>query len=150
MQSLRRASGEEKKMEDAKHEYLTIAMTARPPIRIRADLWPVIASATWEDCDRPDVPSQANREAGVTIEARRHEDGRIAVSAVYHFGSLWPGDPHVRLHSGYLRDDGESAARAIRDAITALRSYESILEDWAPDWNALCDECIANLPAEDV
>lgn len=110
----------------------TITLTDRAPIRIVESDWPQVAVARWHDGQ---YESQANRTAHVRV--RQHADGRRIV-----YGgstSQWQGERGT--DAGYLLDappDEQRTVAAIHDVAEAVGR---------PD---LADECIADLPAQDL
>jgi hypothetical protein len=126
----------------------TITLTDRPPVTIREDAWPVIATAKWWDNT---YESQANRTASVRV--REHEDGRRIVYGVSD--SQWQGESGakagvlIRASAGYRagalrvgaldgKPDTAATIRAIHD-VTDMIGYP-----------ALAADCIADLPAEEI
>lgn len=112
----------------------TITLTDRPPVTIREDQWPVIATAKWWDNT---YECQANRTASVRV--REHEDGRRIVYGVY--GSNWQGERDKKAgmlidYVVYGQADTDATIQAIHE-VTELIGYP-----------ALAAECIADLPAE--
>lgn len=111
----------------------TITLTDRPPVTIREDAWPVIATAKWWDNT---YECQANRTASIRV--RQHADGRRIVYGVAD--SQWQGERGakagilIRIEDDLL-DNGETV-RAIR-FVADLIGYPE-----------LATKCVANLPAE--
>jgi hypothetical protein len=129
---------------------LKITMSERRPLTIVKADWPLIAKA-----DRHDgaVECQANHEW--TIRVREHRDGRRIV-----YGWLTSG--HGGVPAGWRGSEGGflvSPTAAFRDAddgplshvpdddetVRAIRRVGGIIDD-----DALADECIADLPAEEL
>jgi len=153
----------------------TITLSDRAPVTIREADWPTIASAAWGDGE---VPSQHNRAAALRV--RQHRDGRALVYAVYRSawqreddyrgGELIeaPGagasvcdrgaDIDAGLSPGVqTMEHGGCGGRWIveqpHDALPAAirRVGERAAEYVASDrWHRLIEECIADLPAEDL
>ncbi len=109
---------------------IRISLTEAPPVTLNAELWPIVARASW--CDDPRIPVQANREAFVRV--RRHEDGRAVVYGVY--ASRFQGERDVA--AGYVLAAGGDLVQAIRDVA------EEIGQD------DLARECIQDLPSVDL
>lgn len=128
----------------------TITLTGRRPVTIDEDEWPVIASSGWGDYDNQ-YEFQANRTADAGLKVRKHADGRTLVYGTYRYTTQFQGEDDVRTAAGTLLDaeDGDSnIIAAISDTMLHLSSYESLSENWQPDWRLLADDCIADLPAE--
>lgn len=111
----------------------TITLTERPPVVIAEDNWPVIACATDHD-------NQHECQANTVwlIRVRQHEDGRAIVYAVKDSG---PGGQCIGFRAtraGELLASGDEICAAIR------RVGE------AADCSDLIDDCIADLPAEEL
>ncbi|GAC1541205.1 MAG: hypothetical protein NVS3B10_05720 [Polyangiales bacterium] len=132
-------------------------MSERRPLKVDPDEWPVIASADWHDGQ---VECQANNIR--RIKVREHRDGR---RIVYGFQNAGDGGQYAGTRNpsaGYLVEvetvvEGHGSpadmrrAYAARDAkrdeetVRAIRRVGGVLGD-----DALADECIASLPAEDI
>jgi hypothetical protein len=124
---------EETKEPKKKKEKITITMSERRPLKIDPDEWPVIASAAWHDGQYEFQANTIRR-----IKVREHADGR---RIVYGFDREGNGGQHVGTRNpagGYLVKGDDETVRAIR-------RIGGILDD-----SALADECIADLPAEEV
>lgn len=113
---------------------ITITLSDAPPVRVRADEWPIVARA--DDHDGA-VECQANHVWWILV--RRHVDGRTIV-----YGDLDSGPGGV--HAGWR---GASAGYLLRDAdpeatIRAIRRVAGVVgED-------LGDRVIADLPPVDL
>ncbi len=108
----------------------TITLTGRPPVKIREDEWPIVASAkAWDN----QYEFQANRTWRLTV--RQHADGRAIVYGVCT--SQWEGEHERR--GGEILDAGADLAAAIVRVGADTQMPENIVRD-----------CIANLPAEDL
>jgi hypothetical protein len=128
----------------------TITLTGSRPVSIDEDDWPVIASSGWDDCDSQ-YEFQANRKAEATLKVRQHADGRSIVYGTYRYTTQFQDEDDVRAAAGTVLDEGSDDSNiitAIGDTTDRLSSYESLPENWQPDWRLLADECIADLPAE--
>jgi hypothetical protein len=108
-----------------------ITLTDRAPVRIVEVEWPVIAKA--RATDNPRIQSQANRRWWLTVRA--HADGRAIVYGV--FDSCYPGE--ADRAGGELVAADDNVATAIRRVGEHVRCSE-----------VLIDECIADLPAENL
>ena len=127
-----------------------ITLTDRAPVKISEAAWPVIASARRHDGK---VACQANHEWHLTV--REHRDGRRIV-----YGS------EVAGNGGVYRGYEEARAGEIVEPTGALRSVD-VRPSETPDAaatvaairrvgerarcsQAMIDECIADLPAEEL
>jgi hypothetical protein len=119
---------------ESKPKVRTITLTGRAPVRVREDLWPVIASARRHDNQ---VECQANHLWHLTV--RQHADGRTLVygSETRGLGGTYQG--YEEAHAGELLDAGADVASAIIRVGTDARCSR-----------AMQDECIADLPATDL
>ena len=140
-------------MNEQQRKQRTITLTGQRPVKIYEDEWPLVASCSWGDNDRPDYEPEANRRADATLRVRQHADGRTLVYGTYHYTTLFQGEDDAHAAAGSLVSiaDGDGAIiTAIRDTAERLSSYDSLPDDWQPDWPLLADECIADLPAEQL
>ena len=128
----------------------TITLTGRRPVTIDEDDWPVIAESQWGDCDKPQYPPEANREADANLKVRRHADGRAIVYGTYRYRTLFRGEDDAHAAAGRLLDADGDIIAAVRGVTDHLSSYDSLPDDWQPDWPMLADDCIADLPAEQL
>jgi hypothetical protein len=118
-------------IEDSDHKTRTIILTNHARVRIREDLWPIIASV-----QRPDI----NDHWHWHLTARRHADGRQIV-----YGSSTYKGPrpniigHEEAHAGEIVElDGHLVMAIFRVCNQALCPA------------SMANECIANLPVEDI
>jgi hypothetical protein len=111
----------------------TITLTGRAPVKVRDSQWPLVAVASEHDGQ---VKSQANREWWIRI--RQHDDGRMLVYGGYE--SAFQNEHDLR--AGYLLD-ADHDAKDIADAV--YRVADGISAE-----RRLADECIADLPAEEI
>jgi hypothetical protein len=109
---------------------ITIALTGRPPVRIAADEWEIVAHAS--DCDNQ-YKCQAHRNWELTV--RQHKDGRAIVYGVYDtvFQDEW------NLRGGQIVNGIDFIVEAIYEVAQQLRFPRRLAE-----------ECISSLPAEDI
>ena len=128
---------------------ITIAMSEQPPVRVSAELWPIIASADWHDGK---VECQANHVRFIRV--RQHEDGRRIV-----YGKLDSGPGGVPQgwrgsHAGYLipaidaTRNHPTKVTIIPDedaTIRAIRRVAGVIGD-----DEMGSECIADLPAREL
>lgn len=127
-------------------EFATIAMTNAPPLRIRADLWPVIAGGEWHEYEG-EFASQANRSHRLLTRVRRHADGRTIVYCTYVFRTLWANERGESARRGELIGaDGDVIAAIHRVTSAVGRACEI-------DGRRVIgtvQECIESLPAIDI
>lgn len=112
---------------------ITIHMSERSPVKIAVDDWPLIASVGWYNGEHE---CQANTVRAIKV--RQHEDGR---TVVYGWEDEGPGGQHASFratYAGFMLAAGEDVARAIR-------RVAGLIGD-----DKLGDECIADLPAEEI
>jgi hypothetical protein len=115
---------------------VTITMSDSAPLRIVNEDWPRIADASGHDGQ---VQSQANHEWYIRV--REHQDGRRIVYGSYDSGN---GGVHIGFRprkAGYLVPAGADG----QDTIRAIRRVAGVI-----DMPELADECIADLPAQDL
>lgn len=110
---------------------LTITLTERRPVTIVKDDWPILASA--EDTDDRAHPEQANRRWKLIV--RQHADGRSIVYGVYTSAFLDARD----VRGGVLVEAEGDIEAAIYE-VTASLDFD----------RALADQCVADLPAEEL
>lgn len=120
-----------------KKKKIAVTMSERAPLKLDPELWPLIASADTHDGQ---VECQANREW--RIKVREHADGRRVV-----YGWVCRGNGGMPI--GYRGASGgylvEAGANAGEETIRAIRRVAGIIGD-----DQLGDECIADLPAEEL
>ena len=109
-------------------ETLTITLTARAPVEIRKEAWPIVASASEHDGK---VECQANGTWRLNV--RRHKDGRAIIYGVHT--PSWQSESDRR---------GGRIVAADADIPAEIKAVAAYLE--FPE--RLADECIADLPAE--
>lgn len=117
------------------NKMLEIAMSERRPLKIDPKLWPVIADAKDHDHE---YEFQANRTW--TIRVREHADGRRIVYGFHT--SQFQGERGA--HGGFLID----AVDAKPDEMETVRSIRRVAG--IIDHAKLADECIADLPSEEL
>lgn len=122
----------------------TITLTNRPPVKIDEDNWPVIASAADKDWDN-EYDFQANQAWKWSITVRQHKDGRAIIYATYTHTSQWAGSNDTYDKQGeylaYKDVPYEHICTAIINVCAQMQGER---------WDALKDECIADLPPEDL
>lgn len=120
-----------------KKKKIAVTMSERAPLKLDPELWPLIASADTHDGQ---VECQANREWAIKV--REHEDGRRIVYGWVRRGNGGMPIGYRGASGGYLVEAGASAGE---ETIRAIRRVAGIIGD-----DALGDECIADLPAEEL
>ena len=120
----------------------TITLTDRPPVKIREDEWPIIASATDDSGDGNDYARyQQARMRGeldcYSLRVRQHEDGRAIVYGVLDAASAYTGSESYR--GGELLDPGGDLAATVRRVGESCHLPDSVIR-----------ECVADLPAVDI
>lgn len=129
----------------------TITLSNRPPVRIDEDNWPLIASASDDEHDGQ-VECQANRISEWSIRVRQHEDGRAIVYATYSYSTNWQHERGYQVrHGDLLAADAttETIVAAIQSVCERMGEAECDGDD-ASRWSQLADDCIADMPAEDL
>lgn len=133
----------------------TITLSNRPPVSISDENWPIIASASDKDYDNQ-YEFQANRISKWFIGVRQHQEGEFAhedekfiVYATYSYSSNWQNARVYSAKSGYIFGKDDDMAAAILSVADDIASKEHNGND-ASRWATLRDECIADLPAEEL
>ena len=113
--------------------HLTITLTDRPPVRVDKDKWPIIASASdWDD----QYEFQANRKWKLIVrQCERDGDDRCIVYGIYD--TAWQNENSRR--GGEIVSDLSEVTAAVKRVAEYLGFEER-----------LADDCIADLPAEDL
>lgn len=132
---------------------ITITMSDRAPVSIDPEEWPTIASTEAHDGQ---VRVQANTEWSITV--REHKDGRRIVSGLSERGSGGKPAGWRGARAGYLvapvdslrqpPSDPDGPLRAQPDAdgtVRAIRRVGGVIGR-----ADLADDCIAELPAEEI
>lgn len=128
---------------------LTITLTGRKPVTIVKDQWPIIAEAGDKNWDNQ-YEFQANRTWDYDLKVRQHEDGRTIIYGIYRY------DTHFQNESGAGIRGGEMVAAD--EVISAIQRVGKWMADNLPSnhadeaeiFNRLVNECIADLPAEEL
>ena len=111
-----------------------ITLTDAQPVRVREDLWPVIASARDWDGEHE---SQAFRRWYLTV--RQHADGRTIVYGSETEGMGGARQGYEEARAGLLLDAGADIAAAVRRVGERARCSD-----------AMIDAVIADLPAVEL
>lgn len=135
---------------------LTVTLSGRPPVRIAVDDWPIIAEATdrnWEG----EFEFQSFRTSKASIRVRQHSDGRAIIYGSYSFDTHFQDGKCIELRGGELLDCDAAA-----DRLRVVRAIEDVAEQLAErlahaggdrfgmDMTELGQQCVADLPAEDI
>lgn len=128
--------------------YLTITLTDRPPVKIKKDEWPIIAESSDKDFDN-EYEFQANRTSKWTLKVRQHEDGRALVYGIYSYDTNWQNERNYNVRGGELLAKSGDLAVAIRRVGEWMAQQEQSEGD-ASRWESLINECIADLPAQEI
>ena len=123
----------------------TITLTGRPPVKITEAEWPEIAVGSRYDFDGQ-YDFQANRTWRDAIRVRRHADGRTLVYGISDHDTKFQGERGYLYKAGRLLDPGADIPAAIYEVANHL------VELGAPELEMarVAEECIADLPAEEI
>lgn len=112
---------------------LTITLTNRPPVSVDTEVWQKVASASDHDNQ---YECQANRRWDLFVrQCQTEDDDRCIVYGVYN--TAYQGEPDRR--GGEIVDSIEEVPAAVKRVAEYLGFEER-----------LADECIADLPAEEL
>jgi hypothetical protein len=127
-------------------ELRTITLTDRTPVRIRADRWMLIASATGDSYGGGDYARRQQALAQsecdeYAIRVRQHADGRAIVYAVLDAAiGAWGAPAGGKSYrGGEVLGATDDRAAAIRRVGESCQMPDSVIR-----------ECIADLPAEEI
>lgn len=131
----------------------TITLTDRPPVVIEEDNWPMIASASYHDYDGQ-YEFQSFRHWRGFLGVRQHADGRAIVYATCSAEGCGSSSTHeYRLKGGELlaapttTTTTKKIIAAIHEVHRGIAGREDMIHE---SWANLADECIADLPAEEI
>jgi hypothetical protein len=139
------------------NQYLTITLTGRPPVKIKKEDWPIVASAgeEWHDGQ---VEAQANTRQSWTLKVRLNKN-RAIVYGVYSYQSQWQQDSSLRdVRGGELIEEGDATVGMIPAAIARVgAALAARLDepshgciDTRDVFTQLVHECTADLPAVEM
>lgn len=127
--------------------HITITMSDRAPIKLARADWPHVATADWHTGEHA---SQANEVASISV--REHDDGR---RIVYGHRDRGPGGMAIGYrgkYAGFLIESEQDPTKSTgvgrpneAGTIRAIRRVAGVI-----DMPELADECIADLPAEEL
>lgn len=130
----------------------TITLSNRPPVKIREDEWPVIATdnGAGDDDDSDGRGNQPNREWERTLRVRQHSDGRAIIYGVYDYSTCYQGEKGMAARRGVLLE--AATVDQIIDAIRGVGDELAIAEGDAESarWQAAIHATIADLPAVEL
>ena len=118
----------------------TITLTGRPPVTIREDDWPIVASAkgdSWTGCD-PSRYCQAEAQGELdtwAIRVRQHADGRAIVYGILDGATAW------------TRTQGRKGGELLVAGADLAAAIERVGADVGIEDRTI-RECVADLPAE--
>ena len=127
-------------------KYRTITLTDRAPVRIREDLWPIIAHGSFTYHDGT-IRQQANRLCDIDIRVRQHADGRSIVYGIYKYDTHFAHEQCEIYRVGVLLEPNADLTAAIKEIGNQLieRINDSSMHRHVRD---TVDDCIADLPPE--
>ncbi len=137
--------------------YLTITLTGRPPVKIKKEDWPLIASADkdWHDGQ---IEAQANTRQSWALRVRLSKN-RAIVYGVYSYNTQWQGDSSLRdVRGGEFIEEGDATVGMIPAAIARVgAALAARLDepshgrcDTRSVFAQLVHQCTADLPAEEI
>lgn len=137
--------------------YLTITLTGRPPVKIKKEDWPLIASAD-EDWHDGEVECQANVKISWALRVRLNRLGKQAiVYGTYSYDSRWQNDSSLTNARGGELLEGDDVVDLIPAAIARVgAALDARLGDASHGrdprgvFGQLVHECTADLPAVEI
>lgn len=127
----------------------TITLSNRPPVTIHESIWPVIAVASYHDWEG-EHDFQSSRHWKGFVRVRQNADGRTIVYAKCWHESAWRKERGYEQYAGELLP-ADASSQAIVEAIKRVHASIDIVDDAHLDsWRLLSEECIADLPAEEL
>lgn len=131
-------------------EKIKVVLTDTRPVCINPDNWPYLTGAEDKDWDGQHE-FQAFRKTRWDIDVRQHAKGCVLVYARYSHNSAWQGERDYSARAGVRLAKGQDIVAAIKQVAAIIEDEVSeFREDDAIRFRALCRECIAGLPAEDL
>jgi len=126
----------------------TITLTNRQPVTIDDDAWPLVASAS-DKTYEGQVECQSFRTSKWFVGVRQHEEGRAIVYATYSYSTAWPKERAYSAKRGVLLSVSGDTVEAIHEVCSDIAGAEASGDD-AARWPTLANDCIADLPAEEL
>lgn len=124
----------------------TITLTNRQPVKIDEDKWPVLAKADDKNWDNVHE-CQANQTWNWSVRVRQHEDGRAIVYATYDHTNNWEGAKDTYDKQGdYINHTDVTHDEICQAIINVCHRMEGDQDAW----KRLADECIADMPPEEL
>ena len=148
-------------METVQNKKRTITLTNSRPVRISDSDWPILASSDWTEHDGQ-VQCQANRQTWAWINVRQHVDGRTLVYSGYDYSTHFCNESDKTYRGGVMvtptEDEYPIASRTADNDWTGERviaaicsvGEQAIEHTECDEFWRLINECIADLPAEDL
>lgn len=129
---------------------ITIPMSERAPLKIDAATWPCIAEATAHDGK---VECQANTEWVIRVREHADDCRRIVYGSKEaglggQYAGFRPSRGGYLIEAASVQGNGPNAGKRYPDneeTVRAIRRVAGIIGD-----DGLGDECIAELPAEEL
>lgn len=128
---------------------LTITLTGRKPVTITKDQWPIIAEAGDKNWDNQ-YEFQANRTWDYDLKVRQHEDGRALVYGIYRYDTHFQNESCAGIRGGEMVAADEVIPAIQRVGKWMADNLPSDHADEAEIFHRLVNECIADLPAEEL
>lgn len=139
----------EKTMAQKDNPKLTITLTGRRPVAIIKDQWPIIAAASHKDWDNQ-YEFQANRTWHYDLKVRQHKDGRTIIYGIYRYDTQCQGESDAAIRGGEMVTKEETIDAIKRVGKWMADNLPSGHADEAEIFIRLINECIADLPAEEI
>lgn len=124
----------------------TITLTGRPPVKINEEDWPVVAEASYHDWEGQ-YSFQSFRTWRGFVRVRQHEDGRAIVYSKCWYDTAYQDERGYEQRAGKLLTNTDNLINAIQEVHAHI---DVVDEGHRDDWRLLAEECIADLPAEEL
>lgn len=136
-------------MSETRKTRRTITLTGRPPVKIVEDDWPELAEASYYDYEGQ-YDFQSFRYWRGFVRVRQHSDGRAIIYARCWYDTAYQAERGYSQHSGEMLPSGCTT----EDIISAIQRVHGLIdivdEEHRDQWRLLADECIADLPAQEL
>lgn len=134
----------------AQNPKLTVTLTGRRPVTITKADWPIMAQAE-ESIHDGQVECQANVRTKWALRVRAHADGRAIVYGTYRYTTQWQGARDYDIRGGEIGAAGEPLPAIIRRVGEWMqRNLPTDHQEDGEEFGRLINECIADLPAENI